>query len=361
MIAAQEGQERGEVALESSLLHHLQHLRVDLRHLLQADLVDCVGAEVERGVLADLLAVERLAVGQRLGCQRGARLRHVLVAEELQQLGIGRDHVVADVLQRLALQRLRLVGGDRGGQLLERLVEAALRGVFQIRHRRDGDVAALEHFARHAEAAFQAEAHVGDLLVEIGRDLVQPVEVLAVVVDTAQAVAAELVADVRPERRVAVERHLPGLELLVGQQVADLRVVDLEVDPIARRKLRHVDRVELRHHALPVLQPPLLAGRADVIEPAAVASAGVRIAGVAAAPRPFGGVDALELRIRAARGGGRRRRRRRHGEHAEDQRQCGEAGDPGGHLQHGAPWRAIGRRSAARSGEPGKPNAPTAA
>jgi len=106
--------------------------------------------------------------------------------------------------------------------------------VLQIRHRGDGDVAPGEHLARHAEAALQAQPHVGDLLVEVGRDLAQPVEVLVVILDAAQAVAAELVADVRPERRVAVERHLPGPELLVGQQVADLRVVDLEVDPVAR-------------------------------------------------------------------------------------------------------------------------------
>ncbi|CAM5436121.1 hypothetical protein RLIN73S_00274 [Rhodanobacter lindaniclasticus] len=320
--------------------------------------MDLVGAEVERGVLADLLAVVGLAVRHRLGRQRGARVRHVVVTEELQQLGVGRDHVVADVLQRLALQGLRLVGGDRRWQLLERLVEAALRGVLQLGHGGDGNVAPGEHLARHAETALQAQPHVGDLLVEVGRDLAQPIEVPAVVVDAAQAVATQLVADVRPERRVAVERHLPGLEFLVGQQVADLRVVDLEVDPVGRRQLRHVDGVELFHHALPVVQPPLLAGRADIVEPAGVAGSSVRTAGMTGAPGPLGGVDALELRIRAAVCSRRCSHGRRQHKQAERQRRGGQANDLRRFVQQGLPGRrSEPGRTRRDPGEPVKRNA----
>ena len=122
-IAAQEFQERRKVAGEAGRLHRRLHLRVDARDFLQADLVDRFGIEIERGVCADLLAVERLAVGQRFGGERRARMRHVVVAEELQQLRVGRQHALADRLGAVGAQRRLLVGRNVRRQLLERLVE----------------------------------------------------------------------------------------------------------------------------------------------------------------------------------------------------------------------------------------------
>ena len=47
-IGAQEDEELLERARKAAALHHLLHLGMDPRHLLEADLVDLVGGQVER-------------------------------------------------------------------------------------------------------------------------------------------------------------------------------------------------------------------------------------------------------------------------------------------------------------------------
>ncbi|KAG1310029.1 hypothetical protein G6F62_014705 [Rhizopus arrhizus] len=81
-IGTQEGQELGEAALELHLPDDVVHLALDASDFAQADAVDLVRRQVQRGVLVDLLLVVRLAVRHRFGSQRGARLRHVLADEE---------------------------------------------------------------------------------------------------------------------------------------------------------------------------------------------------------------------------------------------------------------------------------------
>ncbi len=57
-----------------------------------------------------------------------------------------------------------------------------------------------------------------DLLIDIGRDLLEMIQVFFIVVRGARLVA-QVVANIGPECRVAVERHLPVLEALVGHEI----------------------------------------------------------------------------------------------------------------------------------------------
>jgi hypothetical protein len=325
-IGAQEMQKRREIALETGVLHRLEHLRVDRRHLAQADGVDLVGREVERGVFADLLAVIRLAIGQGFGGQRGARLRHVFVAEERQQLRVGGNHVVGDRRARLRPQRIGVLRRHRRRHMRERRVQRAVLGSLQPGHGGDGRVTPVEHRARHGEAARQPQAHVGDFLVHPRRDLFQPRDVIAVLRLGAQVVALQDVAHVGPERRVAVERHLPLHEPLRGGEVADLLAVHRVVDPLAVAQRLRVDPVQLRQHVVPVGEPTRLAGGVDVIQAtlARLRLAGGEDAGLAISPGPFLRIDRLE-RVVGGRGMGG----------AGDEAGEGEGAYPGGHGRSG--------------------------
>ena len=79
-IGAQEFLEIGEAAIELRRRDRRFHFRVDARDFLQTDLMDRFGIEIERRVFLDLLAIKRVAVGQRFGGERVARVRNVIVA-----------------------------------------------------------------------------------------------------------------------------------------------------------------------------------------------------------------------------------------------------------------------------------------
>ena len=72
--------------------------------------VDLVGGEIVRGVLADLLLVVRLPVRHRLGRERRARIRRVLVTQETEQLGVGWRHRFG-YRRTTLLEEARFVGG----------------------------------------------------------------------------------------------------------------------------------------------------------------------------------------------------------------------------------------------------------
>ncbi len=175
---------------------------------------------------------------------------------------MGRYHAVADRLARRLAQLLLLAGGNGGGHALERFVQRRLLRVLQLGDHCDRYVAPVQHRARHAEAAGQAGAHVGDLLVEVARHVVEPADVVAVVAGILHPAAGHE-GQVRPERGVGVERHLVAAQSDVGRQVLDLRAVHRQVDPVGRGQLVLVDAVERGQDLLPLLQPGLLAGGVD--------------------------------------------------------------------------------------------------
>src|SRR6185437_2271059 len=88
----------------------------------------------------------------------GARVRQVVILEELQELFVGRVHRAGYRIARLALQLRLLVGGNRFGKVLERRVERTLRrivgdvGLDLVRH-------ALHHRAGLGDA-------LGDCLLQ---------------------------------------------------------------------------------------------------------------------------------------------------------------------------------------------------
>ncbi len=175
-------------------------------------------------------------------------------------------------------------------------VETGLRRILHIRHGGDRHIAPSQHRTRHAEAALQTSAHIGDLLVEVRRHLAETIDVAAIVAFGAKLVAAEVVVQFAPKRRIAVERHLPLLELLIGDEVADLLAIDRVVHLIGGRQLLDVDGVELAHHLAPIIETLLLALRIDLIQPPVIGLRFARCAdaGLAVAPRPFLLVDLLE-------------------------------------------------------------------
>src|SRR3546814_2035686 len=99
-------QEVGEVTVESDLADDRVHLSLDPVHFAQADGMDLIRVKVQRRVLADLLPVPGLSAGHGLGGERVARVGHVFLAEEREQLAEGRDQLFADRLAGLGAQLL---------------------------------------------------------------------------------------------------------------------------------------------------------------------------------------------------------------------------------------------------------------
>ena len=273
LIGAQEMQEIGKpgfpaAALEAAGVDHRFHLGADARHLVQADLVDLCRAQVQRGVLADLRAVERLTAGHRLGRQAGARLRHILVLEKGQQLAVGRDHATGDRRLPLALQLLALGLRDRGRQTLQRAVQRRGGRILQPGHRGNGHLAPVQHRAWHAEATRQAGTHIVDLLPEMPWHILQQGDVILRLLRRGQRPACHE-AEVGPERGVRIERHLVAALLDRVDQVQDLRAVYRVVDLALGRELGGIDAVQLGQHLLPAGQPGLLGCLADIFQPVA--------------------------------------------------------------------------------------------
>ncbi len=212
--------------------------------------MDLIGAQVQRGELANLRTVIRLPVRQRFAGQRGACARLVLVADEIQQLGVCRHHQCIDGLDCLLAQLRLHIGRQRRRHLLERRVER-VGLAFGLRHIGDGLVAPGHRDPRLGETACQPGAHIVGVLGEIARDVGQHLEITLVILARAQrGLGAE--AQIAPERRVAVERHLPGAKMLLVQQHLQLLPVHLVAHLIFGRQLRLRDGIQFLQHLLPI-------------------------------------------------------------------------------------------------------------
>src|SRR5690606_15280104 len=172
---------------------------------------------------------------------------HVVLPDEGQQPCVRRHHLPehqpAPLGLQLAAARLR----DRGWHRLDRGEEGIARVGARIRL--DGAVAALDADARHAPAARQALLHVGDVLVEVARQVPQAAEQALPVRFARIGLPWDQVA---PEEGVAVEGRFPGRpggRVVVGlEHAAEHR----GIDTLLRRQRIGRDRVERFKHLLPV-------------------------------------------------------------------------------------------------------------
>jgi hypothetical protein len=190
-----------EVALEADLFLDRDHLAMNARHLVEADLVDLLGAHVRGRVLAHQVGVPGLAVGQRVEAVGVTTCRQVLVADEVAQPGIGRDELAGDrrLVGRAQARTLRL--GHGVGKRRDRPVEQA------VRRRRHDVRLELGQGALHQERGLHdlrlhAQAHVHDRLVHPGREPVHALEKVLVIADRREWLGARPGA----EHREAVRR-----------------------------------------------------------------------------------------------------------------------------------------------------------
>jgi len=112
-----------ERALEPALAHRLSHCGIDPRDFLEADLVDLLGAEVERRELTDIRAIISVTLRHFASRKSLPRLREIFVADEAEQLAVGGHHRLPDRRRRFPAKRLPFGRGDGRRHVVERLVE----------------------------------------------------------------------------------------------------------------------------------------------------------------------------------------------------------------------------------------------
>ena len=313
-IGAQELEEGRHAAGEAGALPGALHLLPDTRHLAQADLVDLLRGQWQRGELLDHRRVVGVAIRQRARPNGRPRAGQVLVAHERQQTGVCGGDDLAQHRLRLGAQCRLLGRRHRRRHLGERRVQGVGRVALHVGL--DRAIAPDHRDARHGEAPGQAGPHVDDVLVEVTRHIAQAAQIGAIRGGRAEPLTRR---EGRPEEGVAVERRLVGAEADVGSQRRDGRPEHLGVDLLLGRQLIDGNGVECRQCASPVGEPRLLRRRADAREPVARAAVAGRIAPapqLLATPVPLLGVQRPQSLV-----GRRGRRRRLCGSHA------GQAGE----------------------------------
>ena len=216
--------------------------------------MDRGGLEVERDVVLDLAPVERLAVGQRFGGERGARLRDIGVAHEHEQALVGGDHGLPHRLESLGPELGRFVGRDAGGHLLEGPVVHAVLGGLRLRVRADCGVAAFEHDLGQRDPALEAFLQQHHVLVEVRRDRIEALDVVAVVLGRRERMRARQEREVGVEARVRGHRHQVRLELDVADRTLDLVLEDGVVHALGRAHRGRVDRGQRLRDAAVVVE-----------------------------------------------------------------------------------------------------------
>ncbi len=265
-------------------------------------------AEKGEGSIINISSVLAFAPEWQTSVYTATKSFVLLLSQALQaELGQSGVYVQAVLPAATRTEIWNFVAEDQRPPLMDvaELVDAALVG-FDRR-----EAVTIPHLHDEArwqtlETARQAQPHVVGFLAEVARYVAQLADVVLVLLQRGEA-GARGEAEIAPEARVAVERHLPLAELLIRDEVADLLAVHRVVHPVFRRQLLHVDRVQLLHHLAPVVQALLLAGGVHVVEATVVRLRLARgaDAGLAGAPRPFGAVDLPEPGVGGLVGPGR--------------------------------------------------------
>ncbi len=323
-VSAEEVEELRQRPLEAALLprceYRREHLSVNLCHLAEADGVDLIRRKRQRGELEDFGLVVGLAVGQRLRRKRGLRVRNVVVAEEREQVGVGGDDTALDRGGGLGAQLRLLSIGDARGHLCEGFeVDGALCGL-RVGDRNQRRIAARQRDLRRCESAPESGAHVGDVLAEVARNILQLRDVADIVLLGLEGDAGDLFF-IGPEGGVGVRRTLVLAERLVVDEADELRAEDLVVDALGLRQRGGLQRVDLSQHALPVLEFGLLGRGVDArqLRKNLLRAIFVWSAALCLAPRIFSGVEGPEAAVLCRRMLGRvyGRLRPRHGTAAD--------------------------------------------
>src|SRR5262249_16221788 len=153
-------------------LYRLFHLRTDACHLFETDLVDLVRRDVIRRVVANEIRVVGLPVRERRRGDRLARTRDVLPAKEGLECPIrwndGRtDRRLAWLFQPRSIRRR-----DGIRERLERTIQGRVLRVGELLGLDDRDYP-WQDFRRQRAAVLQPLPHVGDVLGEIARHVLQ--------------------------------------------------------------------------------------------------------------------------------------------------------------------------------------------
>ena len=209
-----------------------------------------LGRQIERGELANLLTIVRFPVRQRFGRQRRARVRHIFVAEEFQQVRVSRLHNLTNYLRGFRFELALIRRLDSHHRLAERCVEQIVFGL-TLRNGGDRFLASLQSEARRREAAGKPRPHVRDLFAEIARNIPQLRDPVFVIGQRLKR-ASRRVAQIGPESRIRVSRHFVVTEFLIRDEVLDLRAVDIVVNLFLGRELRARNIIELVQRILPV-------------------------------------------------------------------------------------------------------------
>src|ERR1051326_686451 len=213
-------------------------------------------AREERRVAAALLLLEDVDLGLELGVRRDrAGLAEHLAALDL--LALGAAQQTADVVARLALVEQLAEDFDAGDHGLEGRADAD-----NLDFLANLDDAALDTAGAHRAAAGDRE-HVFDRHQE--RLILGTLRLRDVVVDRLHQVADRLLAELlvlalkREQRRALDERNLVAGEIVLGKELADFELDQLE----QLRIVHHVDLVEIddeRRHADLAGEQNVLAG-----------------------------------------------------------------------------------------------------
>ena len=252
-----------QVSREADFMHHVEHSRADLRDFGEADGVDFFGWQIGCHEFADLGAVVRLAIRQRVRGERSAGARQVFGAQEFQQLRVGRNHRLANGRRALFAQRFHERGRKRAGKFLEGPVVDDVRGRARGRDLRDPGIAAGQCHCGRREPARGTRAHVDDLLIEVARHVAQQGDVFAILLLGSQVLARDF-REVAPEAAVRIERLLVVAKALLGEQRFDLLPVHRVVDANAGAEIGRRDRPQLPLDVRPAREFRGLGCRPDV-------------------------------------------------------------------------------------------------
>jgi len=133
-----------------------------------------------RREVADEVGVVGAAVGQVGRGQRAARPRSVFALEELLEPRVGRQHLALDGGAAGGGEAGTIDLRDRGRKRRERREERAVLGTGELLGRDDARDPGQD-LGGQRESVAQALAHVGDVLVEVPRQVPEPGDVALVV------------------------------------------------------------------------------------------------------------------------------------------------------------------------------------
>ena len=243
-VGAQEAHEVGHRALPAGGAHRLVGGGADARDLGEPELVDLFGRHLRRRRDARAVRVPGGAVGERRHAERRARVRHVLLDDELLERAQRHVDVLDDCFACGGLQAGGVCGRDARRQVREgELVDGALGRIIRDLVA-DALAEVLERHARRRDAALEPLAQERDVLVD---ELRIGVDAREEVLEVERVAPRDRGRQIR-QRRVHAA-HLVDGEELVGKALpfhveAGVAQVQIVVELLCARQPRAINRAE---------------------------------------------------------------------------------------------------------------------